>query len=134
MLSESAMNPREMIDLLPPYLQYISEDIYRSNMPEWVKSSMSINIARAFAQFCRSVGEGKVDSDKSFFFHNLLWARQHGRLLFVPTDHVSNRAFLKQLHKTLMGNDTDHVPTLNSILDMYGQIILTVNGWREYRL
>lgn len=128
------MNPRDIIDLLPSYLQDISEDIYRSSLPEWMKSTMGSHLVRAFSQFCMSVGEDKVDPDQEFFFSNLLWVRQHKRFVFVPTDRCAKRVFLKQLQKALMGSETDHVPTLNSVLETYGKIILTVNGWRGYCL
>ena len=128
------MDPREVIDLLPPYLQDVSEDIYRSTLPEWMKTTILTHIVRLFSQFCVSVGEGKVDPNQAFFFHNLLWVRQHGRFTFVSTDHGAKRIFLKQLYKTLMGSETDHAGTLNSILDTYGRIVLKVSSLREYRL
>ena len=128
------MDPREIIDLLPPYLQDVSEDIYHSTLPEWMKTTMSTHIVRAFSRFCMSVGENKVDPEQILFFHNLLWARQHGRFTFVSTDRVSKRIFLKQLQKTLLGSETDHAGTLNSVLDTYGRIVLKVSGIREYYL
>jgi hypothetical protein len=131
---QSAMDPREVIDLLPPYLQDVSEDIYRSALPEWMKTTMNTHIVRAFSQFCMSVGEDKVNPDQTLFFHNLLWARQHGRFTFVSTDHMTKRIFLKQLQKTLLGSETDHAGALNSVLDTYGRIVLKVADIREYRL
>jgi len=131
---QSAMDPREVIDLLPPYLQDVSEDIYRSALPEWMKTTMNTHIVRAFSQFCMSVGEDKFNPDQTLFFHNLLWARQHGRFTFVPTDRMTKRIFLKQLQKTLLGSETDHAGALNSVLDTYGRIVLKVADIREYRL
>ena len=128
------MDPREVIDLLPPYLQDVSEDIYRSALPEWMKTTMNTHIVRAFSQFCMSVGEDKVNPDQTLFFHNLLWVRQHGRFTFVPTDRMTKRIFLKQLQKTLLGSETDHAGALNSVLDTYGRIVLKVADIREYRL
>jgi hypothetical protein len=128
------MDPREVIDLLPPYLQDVSEDIYRSALPEWMKTTILTHMVRAFSQFCVSVGEGNVNPDQAFFFHNLLWARQHGRFTFVSTDHGSTRIFLKQLYKTLLGSEMDRATTLNSVLDTYGRIVLKVSEIREYYL
>jgi hypothetical protein len=131
---QSAMDPREVIDLLPPYLQDVSEDIYRSALPEWMKTTMNTHIVRAFSQFCMSVGEDKVNPDQTLFFHNLLWVRQHGRFTFVSTDRMTKRIFLKQLQKTLLGSETEHAGALNSVLDTYGRIVLKVADIREYRL
>lgn len=128
------MDPREIIDLLPPYLQDVSEDIYHSTLPEWMKTTILTHMVRAFSQFCVGVGEGKIDPDQTFFFHNLLWARQHGRFTFLPTDRAAKRIFLKQLQKTLLGSETDHAGSLNSVLDTYGRIALKVSGIREYYL
>ena len=128
------MDPREVIDLLPPYLQDVSEDIYRSTLSEWMKTTILTHMVRAFSQFCVSVGEDKIDPNQAFFFLNLLWVRQHGRFTFVSTDRATKRIFLKQLQKTLLGSETDHAGSLNSVLDTYGRIVLKVSGIHEYRL
>jgi hypothetical protein len=128
------MNPSEVIDLLPPYLQDISEDIYHSHLPEWMKTTMNTHMIRSFSRFCMSVGENNVNPDHTLFFYNLLWARQHGKLTFDSTDRVSKRIFLKHLEKTLLGRETDHASILNSALDMYGAIVLKGVDLRDYRL
>lgn len=133
-IDQSTMDSSDVIDLIPPYLQDISEDIYHSTLPEWMKTTISTHIVRAFSRFCMSVGENNVDPDQALFFHNVLWARQHGRFTFLPSDRMTKRIFLKQLQKTLLGSETDHAGTLNSVLDTYGRIVLKGMNLREYRL
>jgi len=128
------MNPSKVIDLLPPHLQDISDNIYHSHLPEWIKIKMMTHMIRSFSRFCMSVGEGNVESNHAFFFYNILWARQHGRLTFDPKDRVSKRIFLKYLQQTLLGSEIDHSSTLNSALDLYGAIVLKGVDLRNYRL
>jgi hypothetical protein len=46
----------KLIEELPVYLQDISEDIYRSSLPPWMKTTMTTHLIRYFSTFCVSVG------------------------------------------------------------------------------
>ena len=114
----------KLIEELPVYLQDISEDISRSSLPPWMKTTMMTHMIRAFSTFCVSVGEDKVDPELAFFFQALLWSRKQGGLGFEPTDRIATRVFLHHLQKALLGSESFHTDSLMHVLRSYGHIVL----------
>lgn len=127
-----SLSPTALVEQLPIYLQDISDDIYRSSLPSWMKTTMMTHIIRAFSKFCVSVGENKVDSDVLFFFNAILWSRREGSGLgFDITDRVATGVFLHHLQKALLGSESYQADSLLHVLHSYGHIVL--KGVHEYR-
>lgn len=127
-----SLSPAVLVEELPIYLQDISEDIYRSSLPFWMKTTMMTHLIRAFSRFCVSVGENKVEPDVLFFFNALLWSRREGSGLgFEPTDRMASRVFLYHLQKALLGRESYQTESLIRVLYSYGHIVL--KGVQAYK-
>jgi len=129
-----SLTPSKLVEELPVYLQDISEDIYRSSLPPWMKTTMTTHLIRYFSTFCVSVGENKVEPDRLFFFNALLLSRREESLGFEPTDRMATCVFLHHLQKALLGSESYQTESLLHVLHSYGHIVLKGSNAYKYVL